>query len=47
MMKMEKRHITIDKDVWTELRRLKADYELKSFSDVLRKLVKIAKEEAR
>jgi len=43
---MSRKHITIEEDVWAELQKLKGEYRLSSFSEVLRRLIKIAKEEA-
>lgn len=42
---MSKKHISIREDVWAELQKLKGEWRLSSFNEVLRKLIKIAKEE--
>lgn len=46
MVKMSKKHIIIEEDVWAELQKLKGEYRLSSFSEVLRKLLNIVREGA-
>jgi len=40
---MSRKHITIDEDVWAELQKLKGEYRLSSFSEVLRRLLEEVK----
>jgi predicted CopG family antitoxin len=39
---MSRKHITINEDVWAELQKLKGEYRVSSFSEVLRRLLKDA-----